>query len=154
MNLPLRTTLELGNTGRDDVDKIIFARIGTVLYVAWGLLHYMATYGVYQMGRGVPPGMVQGRLFQGAFYLFCFATTAIALAINLNWRKSRTGFWLNALIVGIADVPFILFVLIPGYRPLWPGVVGPALWVAAIIFTGLGQMRPTPLMPAGAPGGG
>lgn len=132
------------------MDKIIFARIGAVFYVLWGLLHYTATYNVYQIGLGVPPGMVQGRLFQDASYLFAFATTGIALAIKMNWHNSRTGFWLNTLILGVADVPFILFVLVPGYAPFWPGVLGPALWVAGMIFTGLGQMRPTPVMHASA----
>lgn len=131
------------------MDRIVLARIGTAAYILWGLLHYTATYGVYQTGLAAPPGMVQGRLFQDAFYLFCFATTAIVLAVTMNWRNSRAGFWLNALIVGLTDVPFILFVLVPGYAPFWPGVLGPALWVAAMIFTGLGRMRPAPVMPAG-----
>jgi len=59
----------------------------------------------------------------------------------MNWRNSRPGFWLNAPIAGVADIPFILFVLIPGYAPFWPGVVGPALWVAGMIFTGLAQIK-------------
>jgi hypothetical protein len=135
------------------MDRIVLARIGAVAYLLWGLLHYAATYNVYQTGLGAPLGMVQGRLFQGAFYIFVFATTAIAVAIKMNWHNSRTESWLNALIVGIADVPFILFVLVPGYAPLWPGVLGPALWVAAMIFTGLGQMRATLTMPIGIQGG-
>lgn len=131
------------------MDRMVLARIGAVVYVLWGLLHYTAAYNVYQTGLGAPPGMVQGRLFQGAFYLFVFATTAIALAVKMNWHNSRPGFWLTGLIVGMADVPFILFVLVPGYAPVWPGVLGPALWVVAMIFTGLGQLRPTPVMPVG-----
>jgi hypothetical protein len=72
------------------------------------------------------------------------------LAIKMNWRNNRAGLWLNALIIGAADVPFILFVLVPGYAPFWPGVLGPALWIAAMIFTGLGQRRPTPVVHASA----
>jgi hypothetical protein len=127
----------------DEMDKIVFARIGAVCYVLWGLVHYDAVYNVYHIALGVPPSMVQGRLFQDAFYLFAFATTGIVLAITMNWRNSRAGFWLTALILAVADVPFILFVLVPGYAPFWPGVLGPALWVAGMIFTGLGQSRPT-----------
>ncbi len=132
------------------MEKIVFARIGAVFYVLWGLLHYNAAYGVYHIGLGVPPGMVQGRLFQDAFYLFAFATTGIVLAITMNWHNSRAGFWLNALIVGVADVPFILFVLIPGHAPFWPGVLGPMLWITGMIFTGLGQTRPTAVVQASA----
>ena len=61
---------------------------------------------------------------------------------HTKFGERRVGFWLNALIVGIADVPCILFVLVPGYAPFWPGILGPALWIAALISTGLGQTRP------------
>jgi hypothetical protein len=126
----------------DEMEKIAFARIGAVFYVVWGLLHCYATYNVYQVGLGVPHGMAQGRLFQDAFYIFALATTGIALAITMNWYNSRAGFWLNALIIGMTDVPFILFLLVPGYAPVWPGIWGPALWVAGLVFTSLGQTRP------------
>jgi hypothetical protein len=121
------------------MDKLIFAKIGAVFYVLWGLLHYTAAYGVYRIGVGMPPGIVQGRLFQEAFYLTAFATSGIVLAIAMNWHNSRAGCWLNALVLAIGDIPFILFVLIPGYAPFWPGIGGPALWIAGMIFTGLGQ---------------
>lgn len=134
----------------DEIDKIAFARIGAVCYGLWGLVHYDAVYNVYHIALGVPPTMVQGRLFQVAFYLFAFATTGIVLAITMNWRNSRAGFWLNALIGGIADVPFILFVFVPSYAPFWPGVSGPALSVAGMIFTGLGQTRLVPSVQASA----
>lgn len=80
---------------------------------------------------------------QTAFYLAAFATTAIVLAITLNWHNDRLGFWVNGVIVGIADIPFILFVLIPGYAPWWPGLLGPVLWVAAFFLTGLARTSAT-----------
>jgi hypothetical protein len=46
--------------------------------------------------------------------------------------------------VGIADIPFILFVLVPGYVPWWPGLLGPSLWIAAFFFTTLARMGSTP----------
>jgi hypothetical protein len=61
---------------------------------------------------------------QTAFYLVAFATAGIVLAIKLNWNNSREGFWLTATIVGIAEIPFILFVLGPGYVDLWPAYRG------------------------------
>jgi hypothetical protein len=42
--------------------------------------------------------------------------------------------------VGIADIPFILFVLIPGYAPWWPGLLGPVLWIAALSVAGVAQI--------------
>ena len=89
------------------------ARLGAVLYVCWGLLHIQAAYGVYRLAQNSPPTMAQGRLMQTAFYLTVFAATAIVLAVTLNWRNDRLGFLVNGVTVGIADIPFILFVLAP-----------------------------------------
>jgi hypothetical protein len=121
------------------MDKIT-AKLGAALYVSWGLLHFTAAYSVYQLAQNSPASMAQGRLMQTAFYLVAFAVTGIVLAITLNWRNDRLGFWANGVTIGIADIPFILFVLIPGYMPWWPGLLGPALWVAAFFFTGLARM--------------
>ena len=120
--------------------KKLTAKLGALLYVGWGLLHFTAAYGVYRLAQNVPASMAQGRLIQTAFYLTAFAATAIVLAITLNWRNDRLGFWVNGVMVGIADIPFILFVLIPGYAPWWPGLLGPLLWIAAFLLTALARI--------------
>ena len=78
----------------------IAAKLGAVLYVCWGLLHFTAAYGVFKLAQNSPPAMAQGRLMQTAFYLAAFATAAIILSITLNWRNDRFGFWANAVMVG------------------------------------------------------
>jgi hypothetical protein len=120
----------------------IAAKFGAVLYVCWGLLHFTAAYGVSRLAQS-SSGMAQGRLMQTAFYLAAFATAAIIFAITLNWRNDRLGFWVNAVMVGIADIPFILFVLVPGYVPWWPGLLGPLLWIAAVFFTAVARLGST-----------
>jgi hypothetical protein len=115
------------------------ARIGAVLYVLWGLVHYNAAYGVYQLAQSTPLTIEHGRLEQLAFYLASFATAGIVLA-TLNWRNSPLGFWSSAIIIGIGDIPFILFVLVPAYVPVWPGIEGPVLWVAALACTAIAQV--------------
>jgi hypothetical protein len=115
------------------------ARVGATLYVLWGLLHYQAAYGVYQAAQTTPLTLAHGRLEQLAFYLAAFATAGIVVAI-LNWRNSLLGFWSNAIVLGIGDIPFILFVLLPGYVPVWPGVVGPLLWIAGLACTAIAQV--------------
>jgi hypothetical protein len=121
----------------------IAAKLGAALYMCWGLLHFTAAYGVFKLAQN-SPAMTQARLMQTAFYLAAFATAAIVFAITLNWRNDRSGFWLNAIMVGIADIPFILFVLVPGYVPWWPGLLGPLLWIAAFFLTAFARMRSTP----------
>jgi hypothetical protein len=128
------------------------AKIGALFYTLWGLLHFTAAFGVYKLAQNVPATIEQGRLMQTAFYLAAFATTAIILAVTLNWRNDRVGFWANGIIVGVADIPFILFVLVPGYVPWWPGLLGPILWIAAFIFTAVAYSGSSASMPL-APGG-
>ena len=127
----------------------IAAKLGTVLYVCWGLLHFTAAYGVFKLAQN-SPGMTEGRLMQTAFYLAAFAAAAIIFAITLNWRNDQFGFWVNAAMVGIADISFILFVLIPGYAPWWPGLLGPLLWIAAVFFTAIARLGSTSRVAVGS----
>jgi hypothetical protein len=96
------------------------------------------------LGDSLEPGMLQGRIYQDAFNLLIFAIFAIVVAVMLNWKNSRAGYWLNLTVVSAADIGFILYVLLPGYAPMIPGALGPLLWVLAAIFSTLGIMRSKP----------
>ncbi len=114
------------------------ARIGTGFYVLWGILHLAAANSVYVLAEQ-STGMVRGRLLQDAFYLLFFAISGILMAVILNWRNNKQGYWMNGTLIAFADIPFILFVLVPGLVPWWPGLAGPLLWLAAFIFTSVGR---------------
>jgi hypothetical protein len=116
----------------------LFAKLGAITYVLWGLLHMEAARRVYMLAQSLEPGMVQGRIFQGAWNLLFFALFGIVVALIWNWRNSRLGYWLNLVVVSAGDIGFILFVLMPGYIPLVPGGLGPLLWVVALSFSTLG----------------
>ena len=123
----------------------IFAKVGAVAYVMWGILHIQAARLVFLLGGSLEPGMVQGRIYQDAFSLLFFAIFGIAVAVWLNWRNSRLGYWLNLVVISAADIGFIVYVLLPGYIPLVPGGLGPLLWVVAIIFSTLGILKSKPI---------
>ena len=123
----------------------IFAKVGAVAYVMWGILHIQAARLVFLLGDSLEPGMVQGRIYQDAFNLLFFAIFGIAVAVWLNWRNSRLGYWLNLVVISAADIGFIVYVLLPGYVPLVPGGLGPLLWVVAIIFSTLGILKSKPI---------
>jgi hypothetical protein len=114
------------------------ARIGAGFYVLWGIFHLVAANSVYVLAEQ-STGMVQGRLLQDAFYLVFFAISGILMAVILNWRNDKQGYWMNGSLLAVADIPFILFVLVPGLIPWWPGLAGPLLWLAALIFTSVGR---------------
>ena len=118
----------------------LFAKLGSVTYFIWGILHIEAARRVYMLGQSLEPGMVQGRIYQDAWNLLFFALFGIAVAVFLNWKNSRLGYWLNLVVVSAGDIGFILFLLIPAYIPLIPGALGPLLWVLAVVFSTIGIM--------------
>jgi hypothetical protein len=113
----------------------LFARLGAIAYLLWGLLHIQAARMIYLLGHSLDTGMLQGRIYQAAFNLLFFALFAIVVAAWLNWRNSKTGYWLNLVVVSAADIGFIVYVLLPGYVPIVPGGLGPLLWIVAVIFS-------------------
>ena len=115
-------------------------QVGAILYVAWGLLHLLAAYQVFKLGSGMPAGMVQGRLHQSAWNLAYFAVFVSVVAVGYNWNNSLLGYWLNLAAAGVTDVGFIVFILAPGYVPVRPGILGPALWLLATIFSTWGVL--------------
>ena len=115
----------------------LFAKLGAVTYVLWGLLHIQAARLVYVLGQTLEPGIVQARIYQGAWNLLFFALFGIAVAVVLNWKNSRLGYWLNLVVISIADIGFIITILLPGYVPLVPAGLGPLLWIIAVIFSTL-----------------
>ena len=108
-------------------------QISAVFYVLWGLLHLVAAYQVFRLGRGQTSGMIQGRLYQNAWNLACIALGVIVIAIVYNWNNSLFGYWLNLVTTSITDIGFILFIIVPRYLPLRLSIPGPALWIVAVI---------------------
>ena len=121
----------------------LFAKLGSITYVLWGILHLEAARRVYVLGQSLDVGMVQGRIFQDAWSLLFFALFGIVVGVFLNWKNSRLGYWLNLIVVSAGDIGYIVFVLIPGYVPFMPGALGPILWVLAMLFSTAGIMSAT-----------
>jgi len=115
-----------------------FAKIGSALYVIWGLLHIVAAVQGFQLGASLELGLVRGKINQGAWDLLFVALAGISIAVIYNWKNNRLGYWINLIMVSIADIGFIIFVLIPRYVDLFPGILGPVFWVSAAIFSTLG----------------
>src|SRR5262245_41226044 len=134
-------------------------RIGAVFYVLWGILHIGAgkavlyqnsakggTHALVLIGCASPAGelprslggVASGVLAQHAWNLAVFGFIAVIVGAGLNWRNSRIGYWLNLGVVSGDDLGFIFAILIPGYIRLVDGLWGPALWVAAVIFSTIG----------------
>jgi hypothetical protein len=124
-------------------------RIGAALYVLWGSFHLVAANAVYALAEQ-STGMVRARLLQDAFYLLFFAIAGILMAAILNWRNDKQGYWMNGTLIAFADIPFVLFVLVPGLIPWWPGLAGPLLWLAAFVCTTIARFSSESKVMAGA----
>lgn len=120
---------------------MIYAKIGAVFYILWGLLHFIAAKKVFMLGQTLESGLLQGRIYQDAFYLLFFALFGVVVAVTLNWKNSKLGYWLNFVVVSFGDIGFIVTVLAPGYLPLFPGSIGPILWLTALAFTTIGMLQ-------------
>jgi hypothetical protein len=119
----------------------MYAKPGAISYVVWGLLHIVAAFEEFTLGRSLEPGLVQGKINQGAWDLLFFALFAIVVAVKYNWRNDTLGYWLNLIVVSAADIGFIIFVLLPGHAAWFPGILGPVFWTAGVIFSTVGIKR-------------
>jgi len=138
-------------------------RIGAAFYVLWGIFHasigvvllaQAATKGTHAalatIGNALPPDrvpslndpLINGLIEHYAWNLLWFGAYAVALAVFLNWRNSRVGYWFNLVVVSLTDIGFIGALVLPGYLTFAAGWTGPILWVLAVAFTTLGLREP------------
>lgn len=121
----------------ENTAKIAY-RLGAVCYAVWGVLHILAALSIYQLGAEQAAGLVQGRLYQGAWNMLYLALFSIVVAVGFNWRNSWLGYWLNLFTVSATDIGFITFVLLPGYST---DILGPILWILGVIFSTIGILK-------------
>ena len=133
------------------------AQTGAVLFVLWGVLHLGAGLsGAFTFATRGPAGVFSG--FGGApapaeltptldmaahialdfsLILAGYGLLAIWGAV-LIWRGQRLGFWLNTIMLGIADGSFIIALMLPGFVSLAAGGLGPVLYVLGVACTAIG----------------
>ncbi len=122
--------------------NVAWHRTGAILYVLWGALHVLAAFLILPMATaGLEPGVTLARVQQNSVFMASVGVAAIWIAIAYNWRGSRFGYWFNLYLVSAADLGFIVLVLFPGYEGLPQGLIGPALWVLAVIASTVGMVR-------------
>lgn len=126
---------------RDALDRgtktrpLTLARVGAGAYVLWGLAHVGAAYAFYKAALAMPFSDVQGRLMQNAWNIFFAAVAVMAVAVVLNWRNDIRGYWINLVVASVADVGFVVFLMLPGHVPVWPPILVLVLWILGAAFT-------------------
>lgn len=139
-------TISRAESTRNQADRLslhlLLARIGAALYVGWGVLHLIAARGVYEMASSIPDGSAHARLEQGGLNLGLFAVQAMAVAVLLNWRNDRIGYWLNIIVIAAVDLGYVVLVIVPGYVPeSLIAFAGPIIYVIGAMFSTAGLLR-------------
>ena len=133
-------------------EAVIYARIGAVLYVVWGLLHLgSGLLGIWLTGQPGTPDRAGG--------MAAMPTQASGLSeaglglIRQHSHDIATG-GAVAMAIALLDLGMIVFVLLPGHVPLLDGLIGPVLWLGGLALTTLARpARPhsTTIRPKGLP---
>lgn len=105
----------------------------TGLYVLWGLLHMGlgASMVIGDLSDGVPSNELAAESLLYFIAVTVLGAQAIFVALTLNRVNSPAGFWLNTVVLGVVDVAFVVFLVLPGHVDLFGGFAGPVVWLAA-----------------------
>ncbi len=126
-------------------------KAAAVLWVIWGLVHALAAgliipadpqVAVTAILDGVDPARLaadypaelSGILSQHGWNLGWFGIATIVGGVFI-WRGSTTAIWVTALIGGLADVGYFLFVDLPGYNLFLPGTLMTIVSAAAVVLS-------------------
>lgn len=134
-------------------------KVGAGLYVAWGLLHVivgaiplasLATSGhasmlsFYEFDLQTVEGPMlhaSHLIAEHAAELIAFGVMAVVVAVALVAKGRALGFWLNAVVLGIVDLAFVMSEIVPGYVSMVETGIGPLLYVAALAVTTVALVR-------------
>jgi hypothetical protein len=136
------------------------AKAGAIWYALWGIVHVLGAALQLvalrsQGGAGLTAMISTARPFDaqaaavpeasaafmgmGAFNLLWIGALVTVVAVTLNWRNARLGYWLNLGIVGATDAGLLWALLVPGIMAWSDGLVGLVLFAAAVVCSTLGR---------------
>ena len=132
--------------------------IATGLYAAWGLIHIaggaamllssgkgLAAVNEMMTGTaldaGTEPSLINGIVSFHSFNILVLGLIVLGVALMLNRKNSRTGYIVNLLAAGLADIGLILFLILPGYLSFADGAPGIVLFALAAVFSTIAIQR-------------
>ncbi|MEM8953914.1 MAG: hypothetical protein AAGD22_07185 [Verrucomicrobiota bacterium] len=129
----------------------VFLRVSAVLWIIWGLVHLLAgvtilsgdtTSGFQAIADGVAPEALEREypaavgavLSQHAWNLGWGGLVTMIGAVFI-WRKNMTAVWVTAMIGGLLDVGYFVFIDLGGYNRFVPGTVMTIISALAIALS-------------------
>lgn len=126
-------------------------KVIAILWIVWGLVHVLAgamvipadaSGGFQAIADAVDPTLLQsdfhpavgGVLDQHGFNLLWGGAVTITGAVFI-WRRNPTALWVTAMIAGLLDLGYFLFVDLPGFVNLVPGTLMTLVSASAIVLS-------------------
>jgi hypothetical protein len=132
-------------------NQILALKIAAILWVVWGLVHMFAgaitiirepSAGFAGIADAVDPALLvadyhpaaAGILNQHGFNLLWIGLATL-IGAGFIWRANMTAIWVTAMVGGLADVGYFLFLDLPGFVNVVPGTVMTIFSASAIILS-------------------
>ena len=126
-------------------------KVAAVLWVIWGIVHVMAGVLIIPvdaqtaigniadavdkstLAADYPPAL-SAILSQHGWNLGWIGATTIVGGLFI-WRANLTAIWVTALVGGMADIGYFVFIDLPGYANFVPGTVMTIVSATAIVIS-------------------
>lgn len=135
----------------------ISLRIAAALWIIWGAVHVLAAFMIIPFEpetaigniadavdkatlAGSYPAALSGILSQHGWNLGWIGATTIIGGL-LIWRGNMTAIWVSALVGGMADLGYFVFLDLPGYVNFLPGTLMTIVSASAIGLSGWVWLR-------------
>jgi len=127
----------------------VLIKSSAVLWIVWGVVHVLfgvmiiigdTGSGIQAIGNGVElpkinyPDVLGAIMNQHGWNLIWFGV-ATSIGAVFIWRGSFTAIWVSAMVGGLADLGYFIFLDLGGYVKLIPGTVMTIVSLAAILFS-------------------
>lgn len=130
----------------------LLLRISAVLWIIWGIVHMLAAVLIVPVDPGTAIGNIadavpraevagdyhaalSGILSQHGWNLGWIGLTTLICGV-LMWRGNLTAIWLAALVGGLADLGYFMFLDVPGFVNFIPGTLMTVFSATAIVLSG------------------
>ena len=148
-------------------DIQIYRKIGAILFLLWGILHLWVPYngfseyykkgtGLHMMIGGETVGMNDLKLPKDDKTMLVINNLFLNFVTNIGssgilaiiiaymlWKgiNSWIAYLIGVICIGIVDLAFVWFMDLSGIiKQSFPVIVGPLLWVLAVIITPIGGL--------------
>jgi len=127
----------------------LLLKSSVVLWIIWGVVHILfgvliingdAGFGVQAIGNAAElpqinyPDALGAIMNQHGWNLVWFGVVTIIGAIFI-WRGSYTAIWVSAMVGGLADLGYFIFLDLGGYVKFFPGTLMTIIALAAIVLS-------------------